>query len=955
MNRKKAAIIGLSLIMAVVIGFVFFQTPENEEEELVLEQEEQELVEIIVEPVATATSNFFVSPDGSDSNDGTIDNPFLTVQHAINVAKPTREIGDVTIYLREGMYFQQFAIINSWHDPSGRDRPDDPSFFTIRNFPGETAVIDGSLLRFSMAGQQQHQMILIRNSDYIRIKGLTIQNNAPVNFGFNTPGAILVETVGATTGRSQGVHIINNTILGMDGDTFGYPTGLEPGANGSAIQVHGRAHYEENALRYIVVSGNEVAYNRTGWTESIVFVGNVSDFVISNNFVHNNNNIGINVIGFWGWITGTGEGENARADWNRARRGLIDANIVINNIGYSNPASEGCGGASGIYVDGAMDITISNNFVSGSSCGISVGTEPPHARWNGPVMAENIRIHNNIIVNNRQGALLLGGTFGAFDLDIRYNTMIGREIIRGSSGGVNGVVNINNNWSGREVNRNFHFENNIIISFVDANVPLSDSGHIIRFLNSGWNDNDGDITREEYLTFVGNVIYGRLINGSAAVESALPFSNLSGNIRVDSSPIVGMNFNLGTDIGDFERTEYANGTGADINEIKRAMDGARLPLFDIAMAEYRAFIEVLPAAAEIRQHLINPSVRGSIDVPLALEQVGRNIARYFENEIRDMPVSASLPLDSPQRHEVIVGILHWAYGYDVEPVSGYAGRLSVQPGFLTDNAYRGIISFGYGNEGDIDFSRIAGLDEPWTLGSVRGWPDANSRHPSVRFFVKIPYFNEVAGRTSYIVRGFTTPSWWRGLPEAGAVLAISQDDIVTANINNPSIRYVCAKTGNDNNDGSYANPWQTINHAVQQIWHGDHLFLRGVFYESVVIPISASGNRGRPTIISVWEGYEAAIDGGGAEFAIYMPGVDSITIDGISLQNSENGVFIGIADRRELRNFQPNWWDLRNIGCNDNAIYGLGMMRDITIINIGSNVVIGEPSPFAPIHGIITD
>ena len=976
MSKKKAVII-ITMVAVCALVFVLLSRSTSpadvqdghnflehaiDDDITFLDNNEDEVTamadDLVTIDVTLESSSLYVSPDGSDVNDGSEGSPFYSIQRAVNAATPLRELGTVTIYLREGMYFQQFMVFDSRHDPSGRDRPQgaEPAFLEIRNFPDETAVIDGSLME--VVEQGQHQMIVVRNSDYVRIYGLTIQNNAPINYGFNTPGAVLVETMGTASGGSQGVQIVNNTILGMDGDTFGYPTPSAPGSNGSAIQVLGRSQLEENALRDVLVAGNEVGYCRTGWTESIVFAGNVSDFVIENNFVHNNNNIGINVIGLWGWITGVGDGANARADWNRARRGVVDGNVVINNIGYSNHASEGCGGSSGIYVDGAMDITISNNFVSGSSIGISVGTEPYHARWGSPepVMARDVRIHNNIIANNRQGAVLLGGTFGAFDLDIRHNTMVGREIIRGASGGVNGVVNINNNSSGREVNRNFHFENNIIISFIDSRVPLSDPGHVIRYLNSGWNDNSADLARAGYLSFRGNVVYGRLINGSGSIEAALPSSTLmDDNVRAASSPIAGMNFDLGVDSGDFSRTEQANGAGADVEAVKEAMGNARLPLFDIAMADYRAFVSVLPAAAEIRQHLIKPSVRGSLDAPLSLSRVGRNIARYFEREIRNIPESTVLPIDSPQRHESIIGILNWAYGYEPEPISGYAGRLSVQPGFLTDNAYRGIVSFGYGNEGDIDFGRVAGLDAPWTLGSVKGEPDASSRYPSVRFFVMIPYFNEAAGRTSYIVRGFSTPSWWRGLPEAGAVLAITAEDIHAARMSLPSNRYVCADTGDDENDGAFTRPWKTVSHAVGQLWHGDTLFLRGYFHESVVIPISASGNRGNPTTITNWAGHEATIDGDGTEFAIYMAGVDNIVIRNISLQNSANGVFVGNADRSGLRNFQSNWWDMRSIGPSRDDVYGLGMMRDITILNINSNVVVSDDNPFAPIHGVRID
>ena len=906
----------------------------------------------VTEPALVADTplvahDLFVCTTGHDQNSGTKEAPFATIQHAINVANRQRPYGPQTIYIREGIYFQQAMVNESFHDPSGRNRPPgtDPAFLTIRNYPGERAVIDGTLN--IVADQGQHQMLVVRNSDYVRIYGLTIQNNAPVNFGFNTPAAIMVETVGSTTGRSHGVQIVNNTILGMDGDTFGHPTPSAPGANGSGIQVYGRAHLDENALTGLLIEGNEVAYGRVGWTENIVVAGNVRDFVIRNNFVHNNNNIGINVIGLWGWITGTGTNPDARADWNRVRSGLVEGNVVINNIGYGNHAYESCGGASGIYIDGAMDIDIRYNIVSGSSAGISVGTEPPHARWYGPnpVMAENIRMHHNILANNRQGAVLLGGTFGAWDLDVRYNTMVGRDMVRGASGGVNGVVNINNNWTGREMNRNFFFQNNVLVSFVDAGVSIADPGHFIRFLSSGWNDNDGDHTRAAYLTFEGNVIYGPLVNGNASVESALPATNLlGGNIRATASPIAGMDFAQGTDIGDFTTTSYAAGAGANVAYIKAAMENARLPLFEIAMADYRGFVNTLPAANAIMRHLSQPAVSGSLDAPLTLSQVGRNIARYFETQVANMPESTALPLDAPQRHHTMVGILNWAYGYDVDPVSGYGGRLSVQAGFTTDNAYRGIISFGYGNEGDINFSRIAGLEAPWTMGSVRGTPDINSRYPSVRFFVRIPYFNEISGRTSYIVRGFHTPSWWRGLAESGAILAITQEDIIEARRNNPMRRYVCADTGSDSNNGSQMAPWATLDHALGHIWHGDTLSLRGEFNGDITIPVLASGNIDNPTTLAPWMGHNASIYGN-----IYMPGVDNITIRDIAVTGH---IYIGPGERTALRNFQTNWWDMRNLEPGEDNIYGLGLMRDITIANTGATVITQEAPPYAPIFNV---
>ena len=47
-----------------------------------------------------------------------------------------------------------------------------------------------------------------------------------------------------------------------------------------------------------IIDGNEVHHLKTGSIESLVVNGNVTNFRITHNIVHDNNNIGIDVIGF---------------------------------------------------------------------------------------------------------------------------------------------------------------------------------------------------------------------------------------------------------------------------------------------------------------------------------------------------------------------------------------------------------------------------------------------------------------------------------------------------------------------------------------------------------------------------------------------------------------------------------------------------------------------------------
>lgn len=79
---------------------------------------------------------WFVSPDGDDSQDGSFTKPWKSINHALKQLNP----GD-TLYLRGGVYFENvYCAIAA--------RPDAP--ITLRSYPGELAIIDGSLPEFQL-------------------------------------------------------------------------------------------------------------------------------------------------------------------------------------------------------------------------------------------------------------------------------------------------------------------------------------------------------------------------------------------------------------------------------------------------------------------------------------------------------------------------------------------------------------------------------------------------------------------------------------------------------------------------------------------------------------------------------------------------------------------------------------------------------------------------------------
>ena len=133
--------------------------------------------------------------------------------------------------------------------------------------------------------------------------------------------------------------------------------------------THGICVYARNPLvplRDLTVAGCHVYDCRCGSSESVVLNGNIDGFLIEGNLIHDNNNIGIDMIGFEGTAKrrDPAEGESPYAS-DAARNGICRNNIVYNictegNMAYyRDGAFDHCAG--GIYVDGGQNIEIYGN------------------------------------------------------------------------------------------------------------------------------------------------------------------------------------------------------------------------------------------------------------------------------------------------------------------------------------------------------------------------------------------------------------------------------------------------------------------------------------------------------------------------------------------------------------------------------------------------------------------
>jgi len=337
-----------------------------------------------------AGNTYYVAVTGSDTNPGSISEPFKTIQKGASVLAA----GD-TLLIRSGTYTEKVNIKNSGSSAG---------FITIKNYPGEKVIVSGA----NTSGAN----LSIVNKSYIRIEGLELSNNS----GNDTPMGISIEGAGTS------IQIVNNKVYDITSNS----------------NAHGIAVYGTNPtspITNLLIEGNEVYNCKLGQSESMVLNGNVTAFKVINNKIHDNDNIGIDFIGYEG-TAGSGETD-------RARDGLCAGNIVYNISSINNPTYNDYG-ADGIYVDGGKNIIIEGNFVKNCDIGIELASEHRGKTTDG------ITVRNNLILDcTDYAALVFGGASNsngtATNIKIYNNTVYNVDTALVISNANNSTNEVKNN------------------------------------------------------------------------------------------------------------------------------------------------------------------------------------------------------------------------------------------------------------------------------------------------------------------------------------------------------------------------------------------------------------------------------------------------------------------------------------------------------------------------------
>jgi len=302
---------------------------------------------------AVTAATYYVATNGNDNNNGSINAPFKTIQKAAN----TVSAGD-TVHVRAGTYNQRVAL-NRSISPG--------AYITFQNYPGETAILDGT-------GLGHGDMIAGFDVSYYKIVGFKIRNYA---------GRAI-----AMHGELSHIEIRNNEIYNGNqppSGTYGHAIYV------SAMRWPGPTY---TVITDVIIDNNYIHDVKTGpdegaHDEALTVVLNVSRFQITNNILDTVNHIGIDAIG---------------RGANYPHNGII-ANNIVRNSGYG--ASD-----TGIYIDGAKNITIENNSTyNNRGHGIYTGNEDDYGSPS-PVITDGIIVRKNVSRNNLRNISIGGGYYG---------------------------------------------------------------------------------------------------------------------------------------------------------------------------------------------------------------------------------------------------------------------------------------------------------------------------------------------------------------------------------------------------------------------------------------------------------------------------------------------------------------------------------------------------------------
>lgn len=347
---------------------------------------------------------YYVAMNGSDTNAGSINAPFQTINIALSHAAP----GDQVI-VRAGTYHQEVKFPKSG-EPG--------KIISLQRYPGERPVIDGS--RITVTGWQA--LVTINNVSYVTIDGFDICNLHSSAVNTDPQGMAII-------GSGQHITVKNCNIYNIKNNTT-----LAQGRSGHAILAIGSG---KTPISNLLITGCTVHDTQTGTSENVTLAGNIDGFLFSHNQVYDTENIGVIVAG------GDGLNPHGAVESNYARNGVIRDNIFHHNTMTRTPETWGPDrfGAISIYVCGGANTLIERNIVYESDRGIGLVSESNIY----PTRTTTVR--NNLVYNCYRAGIYMGDYLnytiaGTKNCAVLNNTLFQNNRVAGAFGEIEGEIRL---------------------------------------------------------------------------------------------------------------------------------------------------------------------------------------------------------------------------------------------------------------------------------------------------------------------------------------------------------------------------------------------------------------------------------------------------------------------------------------------------------------------------------
>jgi len=319
-------------------------------------------------PSRAAAATYYVATTGSDTDPGSLTQPWRTIQKAANSVAA----GD-TVYIRGGTYIGRVILATSG-TPSAR--------ITFRNYQTETAILDGAGISLG----NTDALFQIDNRSYITVTGLEIRNSTHTGIRATTGTNLIIENVIVHDSGEHGIAFYNNSVPSNS---------IVRGCRVYNTSQSGILLWNNNG-GYYLIENNEV-YNWTGNGNYDGIQGIDTPYVVvKNNTVHDGGPIaGADYIDMGGDQTlpssnahhivydgntiyrGSGAANSVKLD-DRPRRSIIRKNTIygIQLTFYEQPD--------------AQVVVYNNSLVQSSGYAVQLWNAETTSNWGGLAFKNNI-------------------------------------------------------------------------------------------------------------------------------------------------------------------------------------------------------------------------------------------------------------------------------------------------------------------------------------------------------------------------------------------------------------------------------------------------------------------------------------------------------------------------------------------------------------------------------------